>query len=168
MIKVIKPPQIYVASPLDKTLFLGGSIEMGAAPRWQDEFVKLASHFLVNGEWVIYNPRRDDWDTSLKQEATDPQFFQQVEWEMTHLEKVKYRLFYFAENTISPITLLELGKYSERRSHVVCDAGYARKGNVEMFCYKYDIPMYTGFLPFIHELNRYARPQNWKNTWTSL
>ena len=60
------------------SVFLAGSIEMGKATRWQDAVVEKLSGYDVD----IYNPRRDDWDSSWTQENINEHFRKQVEWEV--------------------------------------------------------------------------------------
>lgn len=49
----------------------------------------------------------------------------------------------FVPDTISPISLLELGRYATSgKMHVVCPQGYFRKGNVEVICDRDKIPLY--------------------------
>ena len=136
---VIKPP-----SPLTKNLknqpkvFLAGSIEMGAAEDWQ----KIISNTLSKHYVTIYNPRRDDWDSSWEQKVENPQFYQQVNWELNALEHSDLIVMYFAPGTQSPISLLEMGLYAgSGKLHVVCPDGFWRKGNVEIVCNFYNIPI---------------------------
>jgi len=122
-------------------IFLAGSIEMGAAEEWQKEVVKAFSSY---EDVIIYNPRRHDWDTSWKQEMGDNQFTKQVEWELKHLDDADVILMYFDPATKSPISLLELGLYANKRKLVVvCPEGFYRKGNVDITCRKYGITVYT-------------------------
>lgn len=67
--KLIKAPDSYTVS--DFCIFLAGSIEMGSAELWQD----VVKDALADTDCVLLNPRRDDWDSSWKQEKDDPQFF---------------------------------------------------------------------------------------------
>jgi hypothetical protein len=49
---------------------------------------------------------------------------------------------YFAPATKAPITLLELGLAAGSGKLVVCcPEGFWRKGNVEVVCARYDIPL---------------------------
>src|SRR3990167_954336 len=111
------------------SVFLAGSIEMGKAENWQDKVERL----LANEDIIIYNPRRDDWNSSWVQSKDNPQFREQVEWELDHLEKADWAFFYFDPNTKSPITLLELGLYAKKNEVIlVCPEGFWRKGNVDI------------------------------------
>jgi hypothetical protein len=123
------------------TVFLAGSIEMGAAENWQDRAVSM----LADTGWTILNPRRDDWDNSWKQSLEDPRFVEQVEWELQGLETCEMAIVYFDPTTKAPITLLELGLLSQIDPHkalVVCPEGFYRKGNVDVVCSRYGIKQY--------------------------
>jgi hypothetical protein len=90
----------------------------------------------------VFNPRRDDWDSSWTQEFENPQFYQQVSWELNALSQSDLIIMYFAPGTQSPISLLEMGLYANSgKLHVVCPDGFWRKGNVEIVCNHYNIPL---------------------------
>lgn len=132
--EVIKAPG---RIPLDAaTLFLGGSIEMGRAEDWQ----AILSERLADLGIVILNPRRDDWDSSWEQSIDNPQFREQVEWELAAQEYADLRVYYFSPGTQSPITLLELGLFREQECIVCCPDGFWRQGNVRIVCERYAIP----------------------------
>lgn len=108
----IKAPTAYskqLPDDIDFNVFLGGSIEMGAAEPWQDQLVERLQHLKVR----FFNPRRDDWDASWTQSINDPQFTQQVNWELDTLEYCDLIVFYFDPATKSPITLMELGLHAD-------------------------------------------------------
>lgn len=128
-----------VRSTLKPYLFLGGSIEMGTADDWQ-EITGKDLEPLYN----ILNPRRKDWDSSWSQEFTNPNFYQQVNWELNALNKSDKILIHFDSKTKSPISLLELGLYASSEKLIVsCEDGFWRKGNIEIVCNKFNIPIFT-------------------------
>ena len=117
-------------------IFLGGSIEMGKAIDWQRELIER----LRDEPITFLNPRRSDWDSSWTQEITNPQFREQVEWELNGLEVADIIVMVFDPNTMSPISLLELGLYaSSKKMVVICPEGFWRKGNVDIVCEKHNI-----------------------------
>lgn len=125
-----------------KSVFLAGSIEMGNAENWQEDLVR----FFYNNCFNVFNPRRSDWDSSWKQDFTNPYFSQQVNWELDALEKSDYIIMYFDPNTKSPISLLELGLFAHTgKLMVICPDGFWRKGNVDIVCNRYNIPMFKNF-----------------------
>ncbi|NJN55462.1 MAG: hypothetical protein HC804_12325 [Anaerolineae bacterium] len=133
MAKVIKAPH-----PLSDgiSIFLAGSIEMGSADNWQSRVEKGLAKLDV----VIFNPRRDDWDSSWVQSKSNPQFRQQVEWELAAMEKASLIAMYFDPATKAPISLLELGLFARTGKMIVCcPEGFWRKGNVDIVCERYSI-----------------------------
>jgi hypothetical protein len=139
MALVLKPGMVgYEDSILNPTIFLAGSIEMGAAEDWQ----KTIERTFEDENVTFFNPRRDDWDSSWSQ--TGEQFNTQVNWELNALDESDIIFMYFSPETKSPISLLELGLYSsERKMIVVCPDGFWRKGNVSVVCTRYSIPMFN-------------------------
>ena len=128
--KVIKAPAKF--TPLESvSLFEAGSIEMGRAENWQ----QILENSLRDLNITILNPRRENWDSSWIQSINDPQFREQVEWELLAQESADIISMYFSPGTKSPITLLELGLFAETHKLIVCcPDGYWRKGNVEIVC----------------------------------
>src|SRR5262245_27355523 len=134
---VLKPPaQLDLAGR--RSVFLAGSIEMGLAEPWQARVEEA----LADLDVVVLNPRRDEWDASWVQSIDNPQFREQVEWELAGQELAKVVATYFAPETKAPVTLLELGLGARSGKLVVCcPDGYWRKGNVEVVCARYRIPL---------------------------
>ena len=145
--KVYSPPEFPDVSN-KVSIFLGGSIEMGNAENWQKTFIERMDERGYSKregryEYIILNPRRPDWDNTLEQSIENPQFFQQVIWELSYLERCSHRVFYFAKDTLSPITLLELGKFHSLGNTYVCfHPEYKRAGNLEIFCNRYNLTVY--------------------------
>lgn len=138
---VIKPP-----TQLDQSgrysVFLAGSIEMGAAEDWQ----AMVEQRLADLDIVIYNPRRDDWDPTWEQRADNTLFRQQVIWELQALRRADLIILYFSPPTRSPISLLELGLFaSADKLCVLCPEGFWRKGNVDIVCQMYGVPQLDGW-----------------------
>ena len=132
----IQAPNAY---NVDKVkVFLGGSIEMGKAEKWQERMVKD----FANADVVFLNPRRDDWDWSWEQSINNPKFYEQVKWEQDALEASDIIIINFDPATKSPISLLELGLFASSGKVVCCcPEGFWRKGNVDIICERYGIPL---------------------------
>jgi Nucleoside 2-deoxyribosyltransferase like len=140
--QIIKPTSANQETEGQTSVFLAGSIEMGAAEDWQDRVQKELSKMDI----TIFNPRRDEWDASWEQRETNPEFNHQVNWEMNRLEEADIIFMYFSPETKSPISLLELGVHSGDRPNkliVCCPDGFWRKGNVEIVCSRNSIPLYN-------------------------
>ncbi len=83
-------------------LFLAGSISN--ASDWQTEACRILSE-----KYTIFNPRREFFDVK------DPKVEEeQITWEHYYLEECQNILFYFALETVAPITLFEYGCYLEK------------------------------------------------------
>lgn len=134
-----KPPGKTTVPRGFTSIFLGGSIEMDTAEEWQERITKtLLNKF---NKLIVFNPRRDNWDSSWKQELTDKNFYGQVDWEHQQILEADYVFLYFQKDTKSPISLLELGLCAGLGKSMVvcCPKGFWRKGNVDYICKKYDI-----------------------------
>lgn len=134
---VLKPPSPIV-SIHTKMVFLGGAINMGKTVDWQakvsDDLADLSVTFL--------NPRRDDWDSNWVQDISNPEFKRQVDWELNGLELADLIVIYFDKDGESPISLLELGLYARKGNMIVCcEEGFWRRGNVQIVCDRFDIPL---------------------------
>ena len=164
--KVIHAPHPFVPYVNDHSyaIFLAGSIEMGKAKEWQQKAIELLekmasdSNIFEPNELVVLNPRRPDWDSTWEQSITNPYFNEQVRWEIQGMEAADSIIFFFAKDTISPISLFELGKYHDK-ALVVVEEGYLRKGNVDIYCDAFRIPKYNSLEELIN-LQLIITPEN--------
>jgi hypothetical protein len=149
--RVLKPPAPLVVDGTIPSVFLAGSIEMGQAEDWQSH-VESA---LRGMDVLLLNPRRDEWDASWVQSITNTQFREQVEWELTGLEQASVVAMYFAPSTKAPVTLLEMGLCARSgRLVVCCPEGYWRRGNVEVVCQRYGVPLVATLPDLVAEVKR--------------
>lgn len=148
----LKPPfRLQKLAPGTKSVFLAGSIEMGKAEPWQDH---IATE-LKDENVVFYNPRRDDWDSSWKQDPTvGTPFEEQVTWELDHINKADIVVFYFDPKTTAPISLLEMGLALEGKKTllVCCPDGYFRKGNVVVTVKRFNVEVLNSLPELINKL----------------
>ncbi len=86
---VIYAPQ-QVVTPEKPTLFIAGSIEMGVASRWQNKVIRCLSGY----QGTLLNPRRKTWDASWHQAIENPEFREQVDWELDAIERSDLVAFY--------------------------------------------------------------------------
>ena len=149
-----------VFKPTDKvkkvnSIFLAGTIDMGNSEDWQAELEGTLKHYDVD----VFNPRRDDWDSSWVQRKDNEQFNHQVTWELSCLEKADLIIMYFGPDSKSPISLLELGLFHKKNMIVYCPLEFYRSGNVDIVCERYGIRMFTDKMKFHlaiqYELERY-------------
>ena len=113
--QIIKPDSKDQNVKYKTTVFLAGSIEMGKAEEWQSK----VEYLLGEKEITIFNPRRDDWDSSWEQRASNPNFNHQVNWEMDRLEDSSIIFMHFDPKTKSPISIGELYSYGPDKLIVV-------------------------------------------------
>jgi hypothetical protein len=131
-----------------KSIFLAGSIEMDKAINWQKKCETLLSE-----KYILFNPRRDSWDSSWEQSINNPQFKEQVTWELNALEKADIIIMYFVGKTKSPISLLELGLFAQSgKLKVVVEYEFWRKGNVDIVCERYNIQQFRNLEELIEDL----------------
>jgi len=139
------PPHRWQVEPGARTVFLAGSIEMGTADDWQARLIARPPT-----DVVALNPRRTDWDSSWKQSIDEPQFREQVEWELDGLERADVIAMWFAAETKAPITLLELGLFARSGKVIVgCPDGYWRKGNIEVVCARFGCALANDWESFV-------------------
>lgn len=150
--KVFLPPERTPRCYPKIDVFLAGSIEMGKAEDWQTELGQHLSKMDEVGN--VYNPRRKDWDSSWEQSINNFQFNQQVTWELDHLEKADIIFFNFIPDTMSPITLAELGYAlgSNLDMVVCCPDGFWRQGNIEIMCGRQAVTMYRNYTQAVGQL----------------
>lgn len=146
---VVKPPEVF--NPVDHpgsfiSIFLGGSIDMGQAEDWQTKITSMLIEEDLDLNLVIYNPRRDVWDPTIEQTITNPIFYEQVRWEMDHLDICDIIVMYLDPKGKAPISLMEIGLHADDDKMIVCcPDGFWRKGNVEVVCQQKCIPLYNDF-----------------------
>lgn len=151
--KVILPPEVFdfKQQPEPPVVFLAGAIDMGKAADWQKEVIES----LADIPCVALNPRRKDWVSSWKQEIGNEKFREQVEWELKGLEQANLIALCFTKESKAPISFLEMGLHiSEGRMIVHCPEGFYRKGNVDIVCARYGVPVLQDFEDFKREVKR--------------
>lgn len=141
--KVFYPPKQIEIRPNRTSVFLAGTIDNGQSKDWQSEFIRGISSYDID----IYNPRRPDWDSSWEQSIENPEFYQQVNWELDALEKSDIIVVNILEDSKSPITLMEIGLHiNSKKLLVCCPDNFYRSGNVQIVCNKYDIPLFDNMV----------------------
>ncbi|WP_291147387.1 nucleoside 2-deoxyribosyltransferase domain-containing protein [Flavobacterium sp. UBA7680] len=148
MKKIYKAPEEIPLQIDLKTVFLAGSIEMDKAINWQKRCEEL-----LQDQFVIFNPRRNEWDSSWSQTIENIHFKEQVSWELQALERADIIIMYFADNTMSPISLLEFGLYAQsHKMKVVVEENFWRKGNIDIVCERYSVEKFKTLEELIQNL----------------
>lgn len=121
---------------------------MGTGELWQDKIINELKDLQV----LILNPRRNSWDSTWKQDDSEPNFVEQVTWELEGQERATHPVYYFAGDSKSPITLLELGLFKDKSPIVYCPRKFYRFGNIQIVCRRYGIEHYENELDWINSL----------------
>lgn len=153
--KIITAPTKISWSDFDLSIFLAGTIDNGTSIDWQKPFIEQIQKFddslskplgpnpKIRNQLALLNPRRDDWVLTITQRSFDIRFREQVEWELAAMENASIIIMYFVPNSLSPITLLELGLFAKTHKILVCCPDeFWRKGNVEIVCEQNNIPIF--------------------------
>jgi hypothetical protein len=119
--KEFQCPTIYTKSEEIPSIFIAGGITN--CSDWQSEIIQLFDDYDVD----LLNPRRSNFDVSNPDMSKE-----QIEWEYNHLHLADAVLFYFAPETMCPITLYELGVHagSNKQIFVTCHPDYQRRNDV--------------------------------------
>lgn len=119
--------------PARECLFLAGSIT-GTAD-WQQDILLHANRtyrdYTINDVYNVFNPRRADFDVNRVGVEEE-----QITWEYHCIHKCEKILFWFAKETMAPITLFELGSAFNTHKHENIYIGvhpeYKRKNDVRI------------------------------------
>ena len=138
MIKIITAPEEYNIRELNlvNSIFLAGTIDNGESENWQEETCKWLESTGTNKEIVIFNPRRESWNS----EAGEDDIREQIRWELEALEKSRYIIMNILGTSKSPISLMELGLF-HKKMVVLCERNFYRYYNIEEVCWRYNIPL---------------------------
>ncbi len=146
----IKAPGAYDANS-KYSIFLAGAIDSGKAVNWQDKVARALDNYDV----LILNPRRDDWDDSWVQSIDNPEFKEQVTWELDAMEAADMVIFVFTKDSKAPITFMEFGLYGPDKDSLVCaEEGFYRTGNLDVVAERFNIPIYHDLDEMIEDLQR--------------
>jgi len=148
---IFNPPDNISQRNFNKpSIFLAGTIDMGDSVDWQADTIWMIENYRPS-QYNIFNPRRADWDSSWEQEFENPYFYQQVNWELNAIDEADMVLLYLKGGSQSPISLLELGILTAKpkKTIVVCDDDFWRKGNVDVVCDRYRIPIFESIREWV-------------------
>ncbi len=112
---------------------------MGNSDNWQTYVSERLNELGV----IVLNPRRSCWDSSWMQSIHNPEFNEQVTWELDHLDIASEIFMYFSADSHSPITLLEFGLHANKGNiTIVCPQRYWRRGNIEIVAERYGLTVF--------------------------
>lgn len=151
---VILPPSRVFAPAGNISVFLAGSIDMGAALNWQELLCKT---YYNSSAVTLYNPRRDDWDSSWTQSLQCAQFVEQVNWELDCIDRADFVFMHITAESKAPISLLEFGHITAKSPEkliISVEPGFWRRGNIEVVCNRLGIELHESLDWSMHELSR--------------
>lgn len=126
--------------PLRKSIFLAGTTSSTGQRDWRQTLVQSLSELPVD----VYNPARQDWDSTWREDFSDSRWAEQVEWELEMQDAADLVVVFFHGVTAAPISLLELGLCVRSGKAIVCAMdGYSKRGNVEAVCRRYGTTFVT-------------------------
>lgn len=123
-----------VANNNKVTIFLAGTIEMGAGIKWHRQVAEQIYHVLSAKikdntkmpELEFYNPRRT-------KDFTPEMEIPQIKWEQERLARADYIFMYIQPNSKSPISLLEFGEFIKSgKLYVYCEPTFYRYHNLAL------------------------------------
>jgi len=151
MKQIICPDSLNQNIDNETTIFLAGTIDDGKSVDWQkDAISKIDSE-----NCTIFNPRNSNWNKN----ASIDEISKQIDWEQFHMWFSDIKVFNFLPNSISPISLLELGQclcmsdFSDTEVLVCCPIQYFRYVNVRHMCKKYSVDFFERLDDLIETLN---------------
>jgi len=127
MAKLLTALEFYVSNQEEENhtkIFLAGGIS--GCSNWQQEVV---NQLIDNENIIIFNPRRLVFDVTNILESE-----RQIVWEYEHLKISNLIVFWFAKETLNPITLYELGLWGNSKPTKIIigtDRAYARREDVK-------------------------------------
>jgi len=104
----------------ESSIFLAGGISN--CPDWQSKIIPL----FKDTDVTLFNPRRPFINFLSEEESSF-----QIEWEVKYLTLCHKILFWFPKESICPITLFELGMYSDKNIFIGVEKGYTRSYDVK-------------------------------------
>ena len=126
--EVIKPGNNPIVKKFVPRLFLAGGVTN--CKNWQDDVIDRLEYYKKIYDidnLRIFNPRRNEFDISDRDATVE-----QIEWEHRWLMDCNIVSFFFDNGeSLQPITLYELGKWSSRKPCIITiTKGYAREADV--------------------------------------
>ncbi|KJR80277.1 uncharacterized protein SPSK_05624 [Sporothrix schenckii 1099-18] len=128
-------------------LFLAGTTPVKSLghgnPNPVVDWRRLVCSAVGNLPVTVFDPLRPDWDASWTEDANFSLFRQQVDWELEMQEQSTLIAFFFDPARDGSVSLLELGLCAGRAASAIvgCPPGYTKRGNVQMVCARYGIPL---------------------------
>lgn len=128
-----------------RTVFLAGTTSATGEADWRESLASALGGQLppdTARDIVLLNPKRDDWDSTWREDFRDARWAEQVQWELDMQDAAHLVVVFFHGVSPAPISLLELGLCVRSGRAVVCALdNYSKRGNVEAVCRRYGAVM---------------------------
>lgn len=119
------------------SIFLGGTASDTGEPDWREALNKGLADQAV----TIFDPKRDDWDATWREDFSDTRWADQIQWELDMQDTADIIVVLFHGVTAAPVSLAEMGMASRTGKLIACALdGYCKKGYVEAVCRKFKAP----------------------------
>lgn len=123
-----------------RSIFLAGTTTATGEADWREQI----SYTLADQPVTIFNPKRDDWDSSWREDSSDARWVEQIQWELDMQSQADIIVVLFHGITAAPISLAEMGMASQTGKLIACALdGYSKQGYVEAVCKKFDASFIT-------------------------
>ncbi|MBN1911916.1 MAG: nucleoside 2-deoxyribosyltransferase domain-containing protein [Pirellulales bacterium] len=145
----IAPPEEYTGN--EPSIFLAGGIS--DCEPWQDRLVER----LAESNLTVLNPRQVAYPADDAHAAEN-----QIRWEFRHLQRATSHLFWFPPQTLCPMALFELGRWTGSKGplFVGVDPKYGRKLDVEI-----QLRLVRPDVEIVHQLKALAdKVLDWEKT----
>ncbi len=152
--QVIKSPDTFEKSEDQISIFLGGSIDKTASPDWREALINDLSMKSYQERLVVINPRHDGWANRGHRNTDNQDFRTHVRWELNHQSKADLLVYYFCNDTVSPITLLEFGIHHKKAPVVVLEPQYQRFDKMVLTCEYLGVPFEQEWDGFVLNLDQ--------------
>ncbi|KAI5460448.1 hypothetical protein BGZ63DRAFT_387257 [Mariannaea sp. PMI_226] len=122
------------------SIFLAGTISAPGEPDWREDVSKALAYQPL----VIFNPKRDDWDSTWKESLSDSRWAEQIQWELDMQDQATIVAVFFDATTDAPTSLSEMGLAARAGKLIACALdGYSKRGYVEAVCRQYKATFVT-------------------------
>ena len=108
---------------------------------WRQELIDYLSEYDLENLTII-DPSVDDWENDVgEQDADNPKFVKQTDWEQDGLAMSDVQVFHFDASSIAPVSLLEFGMHLTGNTLLCVKEGYEKGGYMEYMSRRHSLPI---------------------------
>lgn len=124
-------------------IFLAGSMDFNRPDNWRKQTIHKLSNY------NFFDPTNKNHDS-----LNEIQMKKHIEWELDALLMADKIILNFLPNSLSPISLVELGLYmSSQKLTVICPKEFYKSKYVYTLCEKYNTPVFLKIEEALNTLN---------------